>query len=69
MRLLYETGYFNAKDIRKLDQLYIRNESLPTLYSLYCILIYIQSVYLQPVRKLPLRQLQSLPQSRDIPSA
>ena len=43
MRLLYETGYFNAKDIRKLDQLYIRNESLSTLYSLYCILIYIQS--------------------------
>lgn len=69
MRLLYETGYFNAKDIRKLDQLYISNESLSTLYSLYCILIYIQSEYLQPVRKLPLRQLQSLPQSRDIPSA
>ena len=48
MRLLYETGYFNAKDLRKLDQLYIRNESLSTLYSLYCILIYIQSAYLQP---------------------
>ena len=28
-----------------------------------------QSAYLQPVRKLPLRQLQPLPQSRDIPSA
>ena len=48
MRLLYETGYFNAKDICKLDQLYISNESLSTLYSLYCILIYIQSAYLQP---------------------
>ena len=48
MRLLYETGYFNAKDLRKLDQLYISNESLSTLYSLYCILIYIQSAYLQP---------------------
>ena len=69
MRLLYETGYFNAKDIRKLDQLYIRNESLSTFYSLYCILIYIQSAYLQPVRKLPLRQLQPLPQSCNIPSA
>ena len=69
MRLLYETGYFHTENLRKLDQLYIRNESLSTLYSLYCILIYIQSVYLQHVRKLPLRQLQSLPQSRDIPSA
>lgn len=60
MRSLHQMGYFHTENLRKLNQLYIRNESLSTLYSLYCILIYIQSAYLQPVRKLPLRQLQSL---------
>ena len=48
MRSLHETGYFHTENLRKLNQLYIRNESLSTFYSLYCILIYIQSAYLQP---------------------